>query len=503
MIGSWQGFSLALMNFLRIPPGVGVRKSNGDERSRGSENLASFEFIDTIVDITADDVCIGRSPVYCENLDSLHSPILQAKYRAIVNALNGVIKWAAVDVLKRGVSLYCLVEKGEGEVRARARKVSLIPIMTQKAKFYLNNKGEVVVEVGGKVRDDLLVFLNYSKETLRPISEEASRGLSKDYLYEIEPEPVQLKHVEGIAQDLYMIERAMYRYRVQLSRVVRFAEVEVGLSQGDRVDEIISDVSGVVNANSMSLGMMSVDPQSNFDDNIPVNPVRKGAGSIEMKSDIPDFSMMKEMPDLEYALNRVFLALRFPRTYSDFNTALNETAVSLIRGDIRYSRMVSDARSLLQTTINEWVGRGSGEDEVEFKLTSLPTSESDDVIEALGSYASFTQDVFAFINEAEDKNEAFARLDSIVILLGDTSNLKAIQSWIVHMRSYITDKFDKEEREGSSLEEDESSEPDAGFEFGDEEVSEGGVSRRIASGGGSTGGESVSPESIGLPPFNE
>ena len=347
------------------------------------------------------------------------------------------------------------------------------------------------------------MFLNYSKETLRPISEEASRGLSKDYLYEIEPEPVQLKHVEGIAQDLYMIERAMYRYRVQLSRVVRFAEVEVGLSQGDRVDEIISDVSGVVNANSMSLGMMSVDPQSNFDDNIPVNPVRKGAGSIEMKSDIPDFSMMKEMPDLEYALNRVFLALRFPRTYSDFNTALNETAVSLIRGDIRYSRMVSDARSLLQTTINEWVGRGSGEDEVEFKLTSLPTSESDDVIEALGSYASFTQDVFTFINEAEDKNEAFARLDSIVILLGDTSNLKAIQSWIVHMRSYITDKFDKEEREGSSLEEDESSEPDAGFEFGDEEVSEGGVSRRSASGGGSTGGESVSPESIGLPPFNE
>ena len=60
MIGSWQGFSLALMNFLRIPPGVGVRKSNGDERSRGSENLASFEFIDTIVDITADDVLVGR-----------------------------------------------------------------------------------------------------------------------------------------------------------------------------------------------------------------------------------------------------------------------------------------------------------------------------------------------------------------------------------------------------------------------------------------------------------
>lgn len=464
MIGNYQGFLLTLLNFLRIPPGIQVRKSYGANKDASTDwyekTLASHDFINTIVDITADDVCIGNSPIYIENLDKVISPEQKEAYQKVVKAANKIAKWVAVDLLKRGYSLYAFRQfevkvdtfVGGKKLETTETRQRLVPVL-EEASFYMDEDGKIYVYVEDNLRDDLLVFLNFSKETLilNKDTDFNSQDPRSSYKFIINPEPVQLKHVQTVATDLYMVERAMYRYRVQLSKIVRFAEVEVGISQGgENNDLVVDNASAAVNANSMSLGMSSSDPVMNFDDNLPINPIRKGAGHIDVISDIPDFDKIKELPDLDYTINRLFLAMRFPKSYADFGTALNETAVSLIRGDIRYSRMVANCRSIMQDTLNAWIfgdDYDPMDDAVQVKLTALPTSEDDDVIEALSKQSDFTQEVFQFLGDSESKEEANAKLQSISILLGDSTSQKSIQKWIQFMKDYINDKWSEDEQE--------------------------------------------------------
>ena len=198
----------------------------------------------------------------------------------------------------------------------------------------MTEDGEISFIINDKVRTDLLVFLNYSRETIvlnrKPGEHINPDDVRSKYKYQITPEPIQLKHVQSVATDLYMVERAMYRYRIQLSKIARFAEVEVGPSQGGNNNEtVVDNASAAVNANSMSLGMTAADPVMNFDDNLPIVPIRKGIGHIEITSDIPDFDKIKELPDLDYTLNRLFLAMRFPKSYADFNQAFSPSTTSL------------------------------------------------------------------------------------------------------------------------------------------------------------------------------
>lgn len=460
MVGNYQGMVLMLMNFLRIPPGIQVRKSYGVSKDASTnwyeKTLASHDFINTMVDITADDVCIGSSPLYLENADMVVSPELKKEYLNLVKSLNKISRWIAVDLLKRGISVYILKKAvvtipkyvdGQ-QLEEEVIIPNLVPVLDD-VEVYMTEEGEIVYIIDGKVRNDLLVFLNYSRETIILNRKDGDHVNPNDntsrYKFQITPEPIQLKHVQSVATDLYMVERAMYRYRIQLSKIARFAEVEVGVSQGGNNNEtVVDNASAAVNANSMSLGMTAADPVMNFDDNLPIVPVRKGIGHIEVTSDIPDFDKIKELPDLDYTLNRLFLAMRFPKSYADFNQALNDTAVSLIRGDIRYSRMVEYTRSVIQDSINRWmfgIKFDATEWKYQVKLTSLPNSEDDDVVEALTNYQQFVDSVFEFISAAEGRLDANARLNSIVILLGDTANINAIQKWVVQMREYIDNKF--------------------------------------------------------------
>ena len=510
MIGSYYGLSMMLMNFLRIPPGIQVRKSYGIGKDASSQwyerTLASHDFINTVVDITADDVCIGNSPLYLESDGSeVLSPLLQDRYKKLVKALNRIIRWAAVDLLKRGFSVYTLrqatlevVDYVDGKkVKRKITIPNLVPVLGD-VEFYMDEVGLVHTLVEGSERDDVLVFLNYSKETLNDIpTSNLERPKLKKFKYQITPEPVQLKHVESVAKDLYMVERAIVRYRVQLSRIVRFAEVEVGVSMGgENNDMTVDNASAAVNANSMSLGMTAQDPMADFDDNLPINPVRKGVGHIEVQSDIPDFDMIKNLPDLDYILNRLFLAMRFPKSYADFGQNLNESAVSLIRGDIRYSRMVDNCRSIIQDTVNAWVFGVEfdySETSQSIKLATLPNSEDDDVVEALSKYSDFVNESFKFIDEAESKLDAEARLNSLVILLGDTANIQAIQKWVTHMRNYIDEKFEPEESEDSDV-----------FDIPESEGSEEAIPSEEDSvdDTSSEGAAPESPEDFGLPPMN-
>ena len=468
MIGSYQGFFLMLANFLRIPPGTQVRKSYGVQKDATTDwydkTLASHDFINTIVDITADDVCIGATPVYIENLKAATiSPRLQLSYQLLLKAINHIVRWVAIDLLKKGISVYRLDSSKvqtyefvkDKRVPVELNEAFLVPV-NKDVTIFMRDNGRLDYFIDGQRRDDLLIFLSYSKEQLLDISnssadlpDEVKKGLRGDgedhYIYQVVPEPIQLKHVQAVAADLFLVERAMYRYRIQLSKIVRFATVESGLAQGnDNNETVVDNASAAVNANSMSLDMTIPGSTMTFDDSLPVVPIRKGVGDINVVSDIPDWSRLKDMPDLEYTLNRLFLALRFPKSYADFNQPISETAVSLIRGDIRYSRMVDSCRSLIQNTLNIWLFGDKAEAvdaPMTVKLTTLPNSEDDDVVEALDRYKQFVADAFEMISQAESALDATTILDSLIIIMGDTANLKAIQGWVQKMREYIQQKF--------------------------------------------------------------
>ena len=425
---------MMLLNILKIPPGVTRRKSSASGDTSGNsvtELLTQHDFINTMVDITADDVCIGNSPAYVEGDENLRSPKLKSRLDALLHAVNGIVRWAAVDILKYGVSGYALCTDNNNVPH-------LVPILNSSLSFYMSKTGTVVTYRDGIRCGDLLVFLNYSKSSLQPLDGGCALPDDRDdLLYQIVPEPIQLKYVDKVARDLFAEERAMYTYRQQAARWVRMIAVDVGVSQGDKTQEVIDDISSVVNSDSMSLSMQAP-MESSFQDQIPILPTRKGLGKPEIIESIPEFDISK-MADLDYTINRLFLAMRFPKSYADFSQTVDATAVSLIRGDIRYARMVDYARSLLEDTLNAWVCNVLPK--VTFKLTSIPTSEDSDVVEALRTYTEFAGNSFEYINQASDLSEARSRLDSVKVLLGDAASQKSIQLWYQTMSDYIDTKY--------------------------------------------------------------
>ena len=49
-----------------------------------------------------------------------------------------------------------------------------------------------------------------------------------------------------------MVEKAILRYRRDLSKILRFVSVEVGASQGTKQQVLLDNVSSGINANSLS-----------------------------------------------------------------------------------------------------------------------------------------------------------------------------------------------------------------------------------------------------------
>lgn len=445
--GIAYGVGQMLLRILKIPPGVTLRHASSGSSTGIGSTLQNLDFVNAVVDITADDVCIGNSPLFFNDSSNLLAPELKKSLDSILDGLNKIIRWAAVDLLKVGCSIYRFSGDSASQV------VHFIPILNDSVSFYMLDSGEVVsVLADGSVLKDALVFLNYSKESLEDISGMTAPEIREGkVLYKITPEPIQLKNMNSVASDLWGLERAMYRYRNQLSRIIRLVTVDVGTSQGDRSQEIIDDVDAAINANSMSLGD-SMSPDTSFDDNIPVFPNRRGLGKPEVIENVPNFDISK-LADLDYTLSRFFLMARFPKSYADFNQALPDTAVSLIRGDIRYSRMVDHVQSVLLDTINVWLRSALREvvsnlpvtsgldtdvlDSVAVKLVSLPNSEDDDVVEALNGYSSFTREFFEFIKNSDSYTDAMTKINLVKVLLGDTASLPAVSKWFSVFEQYV------------------------------------------------------------------
>ena len=99
---AFEGFAQMILNFLRIPPGTSLRKRDNETKNESNNEFMEHELIKTIVDITADDVCLGNSPLYYTGGDES----INDKVDDVFKQFNKVIKWVAVDLLKTGYSVY-------------------------------------------------------------------------------------------------------------------------------------------------------------------------------------------------------------------------------------------------------------------------------------------------------------------------------------------------------------------------------------------------------------
>lgn len=428
----FEGFLLNLANTLGIPLGARRRKAsitnNGgyQESDLNIDDSPCKDLINSIIDIAKDDVCVGRAPFFYQSEKKRINAALKDRCQVLCDALNKIAPWVATDLLKVGVSSY--------KYKVLENKKIVFKPLLQECHYILEEDNTVSVfdENGDKV-ENVLVFIYYDKSNLVLLEEGDNEGK-----VQIVPVGIQTKNLKQALDNLAQTEKNIARLRADTSRVVRFAAVEVGLNKGNQQQSIVDDISEGINANSMDLN-----DSTEFDDQIPVFPTRKGLGKPEYEEHFSQVNM-GDLPDLDYNLSKVTLAMRFPKSYADFSEHLSQSAVSMIRGDIRYAKLLTTCRSLMEETVDEWVKpiKEIQDAKVTFKLTQVPSSEDDDVVQVLAGYTDFASSAWDYIAQAESKEEAEKLLVTLKTLYANSTNQEGVAKYCEALYEAIQAKYD-------------------------------------------------------------
>lgn len=425
-----ESFAQTILRWLRIPPGVSLRKADGPSTSSTNGELDENEYVQAIVDITVDDVCVGEDPLSI-NFDEKTPSITQKKLKAITDEFNSIVKWVARDLALNGISIYDVSI-------SKNKRLVLLPYLDD-VDVYLTKQKKVVIypnngKEGEHQLENKLIFLNYEKSSLHKITDKDRDN--SELAFKVVPAPMQLKNADKTVSGLTSAEDSIARYRIQLGRIARWVNVDIGASSGDTQKDVVDTISSAINANSSSL--MNGSTYQEFDDNIPVLPNRRGLGKAEIASDIPSANI-SDLADIDYWKSKLALIMRFPATYLDFTKNLDSTAVSMLRGDLRYSKLCTSIRTKITSTLNEYIsGSAFNKWHPVFALTQLPSSEDDDVLAALGDYVELAENVEKFINGEEDTKELkLHKLKLLQDLFATSVTSPAIQKWFEEFRHYI------------------------------------------------------------------
>lgn len=444
-----EGFFSSIKNALGIPIGVSYRKSYGltsDKQSTMDNTLFENPYAQVICDITADDICRGEEPVsYAYELPEGMEELPDDVYNVLESfkrELNSIAKWVSKDLQVNGVSVYDVAFDKE------TKELYITPNLDE-LTFYLTKDKKVIAynlaDDKKKNLENIIIFINYEKTSLTKIDEK-NKDLAEDIMFEIRPMPMQFKNTQGVLDSLTLLENAMKRYRAQLSRIVRYATVDVGLSNGDTQKDVVEAISSAINADSMNLTSTT---NEEYNDNIPVIPTRNGKGEPTLHLEVPQ-GQLTELPDLKYFLDKLNLLTRFPATYMDFSQALGSTAVSLIRSDLRYAKLCNSVRTLIEKTINDFIAQTESltQYNVVFSLVQLPTSEDDDVLQAMSNYSELAGNVYDFVigdNDEESVDMKIQRLNMIQGLFNASVKSPVLQKWFDDMSEFIEELKMKQE----------------------------------------------------------
>ncbi len=464
-----EGFFSAIKSALGIPLGMSWRKGYGldpDSTTVSSSDISENPYAQAICDITADDVCRGEEPVSYNyelptDVEDLPDDVFEV-LESFKEELNSIVKWVSKDLQYRGVSVFNATFDKE------TNKVYLLPNLKE-LKFYLTKDKKIVAydykDVTKENVEDVIIFINYEKDSLVEI-DRFNKNIDESLAFEVRPSPMQFKNAQSTLDALNLLENAMKRYRAQLSRLFRYATVDVGLSSGDVQKDVVEAISAALNADSMNLTSTT---NEEYNDNIPIIPTRNGKGEPTVHIETPQ-GEIKEMADVKYYLDKLNLLTRFPATYMDFSEALDGTAASLIRSDLRYAKLCNSIRTLIERTINTFIAqtKSLSNYKVVFSLIQLPTSEDDDVLQAMGNYTTLATDLEEFVM-GSDPEEAISikvhRLKMIQDLFNASVKSPVLQEWFNNYLDYLEELREAREK-NESLDEMEAEGGDEG-DFGD------------------------------------
>lgn len=421
--GIGVSFLLNLANTLGIPLGA-KRKKYTDDPCRSYEKKEIAPQIAVIAEITRDDICLTDSPFFYNSEKVRLGKLLKSKLDIFNDCLNAIARSTVFDLLTEGYSVY--------KFRKVDNEYFFEPLISE-AEFYLvDNKVVTVVE--DKIIDDVIVFINYEKRDLE-VSEFEDKVSLK-----INPVGFQTRYTKDLTDKLKQAEDALARLRNQ-TRYVRFATVEVGLNKGDSQQEVVDDISDGLNANSQDLPQPEV-----FQDYIPVFPTRKGIGKPELQEYAPNTELGK-LTDIEYYQTQLALFTRFPKSYSDFSSNLSATALSMIRGDIRYERLLSACRSCVEKTVNDYVkGINSIQKAgVTWHLKSIPSSEDTDVIDTLESIVQLVTSILQIIDSEEDEFVARQKVNLLLKTFDAVRESVVVSEIKSEVQNLINLMFNKDE----------------------------------------------------------
>ena len=230
MIG--QAFIINLANTLGIPLGAKYLKGSRTNKSQESgsfiEDSRVRELLNTVIDITKDDVCVGETPLFYKTKKKRFGKDLREKVDNLTAELNRIISGAAVGILKKGYAVYTYTVYQED-----SRFIILRPVV-KPVEIFLDYKNDVkVYNEEGVLIENVLAFLFYEEDDLQEVEDtETSKGMFK-----VNPKGLQTKNAKQAMEDLSATERAIQKLRGQM-RYIRFATVEVGLNQGDKNQEM-------------------------------------------------------------------------------------------------------------------------------------------------------------------------------------------------------------------------------------------------------------------------
>ena len=226
-----EGFFSSIKNALGIPIGVSYRKSYGltsDKQSTMDNAIFDNPYAEVICDITADDVCRGEEPVsYAyelpegEGLEELPDDVFEI-LESFKKELNSIVKWVSKDLQVNGVSVYDVSLNKEDENGEKKKpEVFLMPNLDE-LTFYLTKDKRIIAynltdsKQEKKNLEDVIIFINYEKNSLTKVEESTNKDLSDEIAFEVRPTPMQFKNTQGTLDALNLVENALKRYRAQL-----------------------------------------------------------------------------------------------------------------------------------------------------------------------------------------------------------------------------------------------------------------------------------------------
>ena len=105
------GFLINVANLLGLPLGAKRAKvsnpiSKGVQEKPFYEETRLKDFLNSIIDITKDDICIGEVPLFYKTTKKRIGKELRDKIDNLTEELNKIIDGAAIGILKKGYAVY-------------------------------------------------------------------------------------------------------------------------------------------------------------------------------------------------------------------------------------------------------------------------------------------------------------------------------------------------------------------------------------------------------------